>query len=116
MDHIDSSRSVEYQAIGRNIYSSRRGATVVKFSLSDDRASLDPQSLRVQYKITNIALVVAGKVENLYFIKSHTFFSRMRLMTMNATIEDIGEYATAHEMFTHLKPDNETKGDLMEWF
>ena len=58
MDHIDSSRSVEYQAVGSNIYSARSGAKVVKFRLSDDRAWLDPRSIRVQYKIANTAPVV----------------------------------------------------------
>ena len=55
MDHIDSSRSVEYQAIGSNIYTSTSGARIVKFRLSDDRAWLDPSSVRVQYKIELIS-------------------------------------------------------------
>ena len=50
MDHIDSSRSVEYQAGGSNIYSATAEAKVVKFRLSDDRAWLDPSSVRIQYK------------------------------------------------------------------
>ena len=57
MDHIDSSRSVEYQAIGSNVYSATAGAKVVKFRLSDDRAWLDPRTVRIQYKISNTAPV-----------------------------------------------------------
>ena len=56
MDHIDSARSVEYQAIGSNTYSANIGAKVVKFRLSDDRAWLDPSTVRIQYKIKQISL------------------------------------------------------------
>ena len=70
MDHIDSSRSVEYQAIGSNIYTSDSGARIVKFRLSDDRAWLDPSSVRIQYKIKNTSTV---STENLYPLKSHGF-------------------------------------------
>ena len=72
MDHIDSSRSVEYQAVGSNIYSATAGAKVVKFRLSDDRAWLDPSSVRIQYKITN-STEEETKVENLYPLKAHGF-------------------------------------------
>ena len=79
MDQIDSSRSVEYQAIGSNIYSAATGAKVVKFRLSDDRAWLDPSSVRIQYKISNKAPVVVppggaeAPVLNLYPLKAHGF-------------------------------------------
>ena len=53
MDHVDSSRSVEYQAVGSNIYTSTSGARIVKFRLSDDRAWLDPSAIRIQYKTSN---------------------------------------------------------------
>ena len=106
MDHIDSSRSVEYQAVGSNVYSARSGAKVVKFRLSDDRAWLDPSSIRVQYKIANTAPVVEPggpgtppNVENLYPLKAHGFFNRMRVMSRSSLIEDIGEYNRVHEMF-----------------
>ena len=114
MDHIDSSRSVEYQAVGSNIYSARSGAKVVQFRLSDDRAWLDPSSIRVQYKITNTAPDVEPggpgtppNVENLYPLKAHGFFNRMRVMSRSSLIEDIGEYNRVHEMFQILKSDND---------
>jgi len=113
MDHIDSSRSVEYQAIGSNIYTSNSGARIVKFRLSDDRAWLDPSSVRVQYKIKNTSTVVT---ENLYPLKSHGFFTRLRAMSRGSLIEDIGEYNRVHEMFQNLKPDNEVKSDTLEGF
>jgi hypothetical protein len=113
MDHIDSSRSVEYQAIGSNIYTSNSGARIVKFRLSDDRAWLDPSSVRVQYKIKNTSTV---GTENLYPLKSHGFFTRLRAMSRGSLIEDIGEYNRVHEMFQNLKPDNEVKSDTLEGF
>ena len=122
MDHIDSSRSVEYQAVGSNIYSARSGAKVVKFRLSDDRAWLDPSSVRVQYKIANTAPIPhhppgeTPPVENLYPLKAHGFFNRMRVMSRSSLIEDIGEYNRVHEMFQILKSDNETKGEFLEGF
>ena len=113
MDHIDSSRSVEYQAVGSNVYTSTSGARIVKFRLSDDRAWLDPTSVRIQYKITNKSGV---GTENLYPIKSHGFFTRLRVMSRGSLIEDIGEYNRVHEMFQTLRPDNETKSDYLEGF
>jgi len=115
MNHIDSSRSVEYQAIGSNIYSAKTGVKVVKFRLSDDRAWLDPSSVRIQYTIKNTALPPNPEtVYNLYPIKSHGFFRRLRLMSRSAVIEDVGEYNRVHEMFQNLKPDNETKCEFIE--
>ena len=113
MDHIDSSRSVEYQAIGSNIYTSTSGARIVKFRLSDDRAWLDPSTVRIQYKIKNSSGV---ETEKLFPIKSHGFFSRLRIMSRGSLIEDIGEYNRVHEMFQNLKPDNEVKSDTLEGF
>lgn len=116
MDHIDSSRSVEYQAVGSNVYSPKTGAKIVKFRLSDDRAWLDPRSVRIQYKITNNTTAEDPKVENLYPIEAHGFFNRLRLMTRSSLIEDIGEYNRVHEMFQNLKPSNETSSALIEGF
>ena len=113
MDHIDSSRSVEYQAVGSNIYTSTSGVRIVKFRLSDDRAWLDPSSIRIQYRIKNTSGVAT---ENLYPLTSHGFFTRMRLMSRGSLIEDIGEYNRVHEMFQNLKADNETKADFIEGF
>ena len=96
MDHIDSSRSVEYQAVGSNIYTSTSGARIVKFRLSDDRAWLDPTSVRIQYKITNKTSDID---EDLYPLESHGFFTRLRIMSRGSLIEDIGEYNRVHEMF-----------------
>ena len=76
MDHIDSSRSVEYQAIGSNIYSATAGVKVVKFRLSDDRAWLDPSSVRIQYTIKNNSNLAAPNQDNLYPIKAHGFFPK----------------------------------------
>ena len=116
MDHIDSSRSVEYQAVGSNVYSAKDGAKIVKFRLSDDRAWLDPRSVRIQYKITNDTKASSPAVENLYPIQAHGFFARLRLMTRSSLIEDIGEYNRVHEMFQNLKPVNETYSALIEGF
>ena len=116
MDHIDSSRSLEYQAVGSNIYSATAGVKVVKFRLSDDRAWLDPTSVRIQYKITNTSTSAAPKTEDLYPIKAHGFFNRLRIMTRSSLIEDIGDYNRVHEMFQSLKPDNELKSELIEGF
>ena len=78
MDHIASSRSVEYQAIGSNVYSASSGASIVKFKLSDDMAWLDPTSVRIQYKIENTAeKKFDGQTvlpENLYPLRAHGFF------------------------------------------
>jgi len=116
MDHIDSSRSVEYQAIGSNSYSARDGAKVVKFRLSDDRAWLDPSSVRIQYKITNTTTAEAEKIEYLYPLKAHGFFTRLRLMTRSSLIEDVSDYNRVHEMFQTLKPDNVVKSEVIEGF
>ena len=115
MDHIDSSRSVEYQAVGSNVYSASTGARIVKFRLSDDRAWLDPSSVRIQYKITNTT-TEATITENLYPLTAHGFFIRLRVMSRGSLIEDIGEYNRVHEMFQNLKPDNETKCEFIEGF
>jgi len=116
MDHIDSSRSVEYQAVGSNIYSATAGVKVVKFRLSDDRAWLDPSSVRIQYKITNTSTSAAPNTEDLYPIKAHGFFNRLRIMTRSSLIEDIGDYNRVHEIFQSLKPENEVKSELIEGF
>ena len=113
MDHIGSQRSVEYQAVGSNIYTSTSGARIVKFRLSDDRAWLDPSIIRIQYRIKTLSGVAT---ENLYPRTSHGFFTRMRLMSRGSLLEDIGEYNRVHEMFQNLKADNETKGDFIEGF
>ena len=115
MDHINSSRSVEYQAVGSNIYSATAGAKVVKFRLSDDRAWLDPSSVRIQYKITN-STDETTRTENLYPLKAHGFLNRLRVMSRSSSIQDIGEYNRVHEMFQNLKPDNETKCEFIEGF
>ena len=121
MDHIDSSRSVEYQAIGSNIYSATTGVKVVKFRLSDDRAWLDPSSVRIQHTIKNVAPFPSPQanpptLKNHYPIKSHGFFKRLRVMSRSAIIEDVGEYNRVHEMFQTLKPDNEVKSEIIEGF
>ena len=72
MDHIDSSRTVEYQAVGSNIYSATSGAKVVKFRLNDDMAWLDPSSVRIQYQITN-ATEEETKIENIYTLNAQGF-------------------------------------------
>ena len=116
MDHIDSCRSVEYQAIGSNIYSATSGVKVVKFRLSDDRAWLDPSTVRIQYTIKNKSEVASPNQDNLYPIKAHGFFRRMRIMSRSAVIEDVGEYNRVHELFQNLKPDNELKSEIIEGF
>ena len=118
MDHIDSARSVEYQAIGSNTYSANTGAKVVKFRLSDDRAWLDPSTVRIQYKIKNKFEIPAGSQarENLYPLKAHGFFSRMRIMSRGSLIEDIGDYNRVHEMFQNLRSDNKTIGEFIEGY
>ena len=113
MDHIDSSRSVEYQAVGSNIYTSTSGARIVKFRLSDDRAWLDPSTVRIQYTISNTSGVAT---ENLFPLKCHGFFTSLRIMSRGSLIADIGEYNRCHEMFQALKPDTETKSDSLEGF
>ena len=99
MDHIDSSRSVEYQAVGSNIYTSTSGARIVKFRLSDDRAWLDPSTIRIQYRIRNTTGVAT---EDLYPSKTHGFFTRLRIMSRGSLSGDIGEYNKCHEMFQAL--------------
>ena len=118
MGHIDSSKSVEYQAVGSNIYTSTSGARIVKFRLSDDRAWLDPSSVRVQYKVKNTSEVQVEGIlkEDLYPIKSHGFFTRLRIMSRGSLIEDIGGYNRVHELFQVLKPENQTKSDYIEGF
>ena len=78
VDYIASSRSVEYQAVGSNIYTSTSSARIVKFRLSDDRAWVDPSSIKIQYRIKNTSEVAT---ESLYPIKAHGFFTRLRLMS-----------------------------------
>ena len=60
MGHVASSRNLEYQAIGSNIYSANSGAKIIQFKLSTDMAWLDPTTVRIRYKITNTTPVVQG--------------------------------------------------------
>ena len=76
-------------------------------------AWLDPTSVRIQYKIEN---TVGGANENLYPIRSHGFFTRMRIMSRGTLIEDISDYARVHEMFENLKPLNKNMSDSLEGF
>ncbi len=100
--YITDRRKCTYWASGSNIYKPLTGTKVVKFLINgEDGNWLDPQTLRVQFTLTN-----KGSQPLRPLGGPHLFFRRVRLMVQNQLAEDILDYNRFHEMMFSLMPDN----------
>ena len=102
--YVTDRKQSSYFASGSNIYSPT-GTRVVKISINDASAWLDPQSVLLQFVVENKSSVAALK---LYPISATAFFRRVRIMAGNGVVlEDISDYNRVHHLFEIQKTDLE---------
>ena len=102
--YVTDRKQSSYFASGSNIYSPT-GTRVVKISINDASAWLDPESVLLQFVVENKSSVAALK---LYPISATAFFRRVRIMAGNGVVlEDISEYNRVHHLFEIMKTNLE---------
>ena len=94
--YVTDRKQSSYFASGSNIYSPT-GTGVVKISINDASAWLDPESVLLQFVVENKNTTAAKK---LYPISATAFFRRVRTMAGNGVVlEDISDYSRVHHLF-----------------
>ena len=98
--YVTDRKQSSYFASGSNIYSPT-GTRVVKISINDASAWLDPESVLFQFVVENKSTTAANR---LYPISATAFFRRVRIMGGNGVVlEDISEYNRVHHLFEIMK-------------
>ena len=109
--YIIDRNSASFHAVGGDTYSPVSGVRLIKFNINSEDF-LDPNSLRIQFDIVN-----TGTGKTLFPVGGpHGFFSRCRLLSRGAVIEDISQYNRVHEMLRLFKSTGGVQDDLTESF
>ena len=102
--YVTDRKQSSYFASGSNIYSPN-GTRVVRISINDASAWLDPSSVLFQFTLQNkdtdpakLLFPVSG---------AYGFFRRLRVMCGSVVLEDISDYNKVHHLFEIMKSEEE---------
>ena len=101
--YVTDRKQSSYFASGSNIYSPN-GTRVVRISINDASAWLDPSSVLFQFTVQNKDTTPA---KLLFPISAYGFFRRLRVMCGSVVLEDISDYNKVHHLFEIMKSEEE---------
>ena len=112
--YINDRRSVSFWPAGSNVYKPSSGNRVIKFTLNgEDNSWLDPQSVRIFFKLNNKDGTNFRKLRPLS--PPYSFFRRMRIIAGNQVV-DFDNYNRVHHMFSKLMSQGARKDEASEGF
>ena len=101
--YVTDRKQSSYFASGSNIYSPN-GTRVVRISINDASAWLDPSSVLFQFTVQNKD---TDPAKLLFPISAYGFFRRLRVMCGSVVLEDISDYNKVHHLFEIMKSEEE---------
>ena len=108
--YVTSRKNCTFYPAGSAIYSASNGTKLIRINLSSSTEWLDPQSVRLSYRLNNNG--AAGHQLGGPF----SFFSRVRLLAGGTMVEDIMDYNRVHNMFSELSSSNNKRNEDIEGF
>ena len=112
--YVISRKNCTFYPAGSAFYSAANGTKLIRINLSSSTEWLDPQSIRLSYRLNN-GEVTAGKMLRTLG-GPYSIFSRVRLLAGGTMVEDIMDYNRVHNMFSELSSANSKQNELIEGF
>ena len=95
-------------------YSASNGTKLIRINLSSSTEWLDPQSVRLSYRLNNKNGTADHQLRTIG--GPFSFFSRVRLLAGGTMVEDIMDYNRVHNMFSELSSSNTKRNEDIEGF
>ena len=111
--YVTSRKNSTFYPSGASFYSASSGTKLIRVNLSSSTEWLDPQSIRLSYKLHNAG---AGTRVLRTIGGPYAFFSRVRLLSGGVMVEDIMDYNRVHNMFSELSSSNAKRNEDIEGF
>jgi len=111
-NYVIDRKSVAYYPTGGSEYNPR-ATRVLKFNITSSNAWLDPSTVMVQFKLTNL-----DGANNLRLLNplAANFFRRLRIIVGGVTVEDMSYYNRWYNMIHNLLPVERRMNDFATQF
>jgi hypothetical protein len=112
--YVISRKNCTFYPAGSAIYSASNGTKLIRINLSSSTEWLDPQTVRLSFRLNNKDAAVGHQLRTIG--GPYSFFSRVRLLAGGTMVEDIMDYSRVHNMFSELSGDNAKRNEDIEGF